>query len=411
MALQPPPPYRSPVPDAMAARRCETTDVAIVGGGPAGAAAALTLARYTAHRVTLIEASDYAGVRIGETVSAGIVPLLDYLGVDSACLQPERLVATASAAAWGTPELVVHDAIFSARGAGWHLNRAAFDAALAGAAAEGGATLLSGMRMRRAHFDDGVWHLLLDDGVLGAREIVADQVIDATGRRARFARAAGAQRRVLDHLVGLVAYMDLSENDALGCSTLVEATDDGWWYSAPLPHARAAVAFMTDGDIVRQRELLRAPAFAALLRATQHTAARFAGLPLPGAPRAYPAESQYLSICSGPGWVAAGDAAASFDPLSSLGIGHAIASGIHAARIADERMRGSDALARSYNADVARNFASFAAAQRSLYGLEQRFRERPFWARRHREQGLPAAAFPIDDEHETLDASAFPPTT
>ena len=110
-------------------------------------------------------------------------------------------------------------------------------------------------------------------------------------------------------------------------------------------------------------------------------------LTLPSAPHAYPAESQCLSICCGPGWVAAGDAAASFDPLSSLGIGHAIASGIHAARIADERLRGGDALGRSYDSDVAHNFASFATARRSLYRLEQRFCERPFWARRHRDEG------------------------
>ena len=58
-------------------------DVAIVGGGPAGTAAALTLLRYSKLRPIVIERSSYDTWRVGETLSPGVFPLLQYLGAES----------------------------------------------------------------------------------------------------------------------------------------------------------------------------------------------------------------------------------------------------------------------------------------------------------------------------------------
>ena len=56
------------------------TDVLIAGGGPAGAAAAITCAR-SGVRVILCERDAVAGERPGETLHPGIEPLLAQLGV------------------------------------------------------------------------------------------------------------------------------------------------------------------------------------------------------------------------------------------------------------------------------------------------------------------------------------------
>jgi len=79
-----------------------------------------------------------------------------------------------------------------------------------------------------------------------------------------------------------------------------------------------------------------------------------------------------------------GDAAASFDPLSSLGIGYAMHSGCHAARGIEHYpdKAGSSPLA-GYAAAVKQQFATYVPTWRNYYQHEQRFAAAPFWQRRH----------------------------
>lgn len=368
-------------------------DVAIIGGGPAGTAAALALLRYTQRRVVVVEGTHYEQPRVGETVSSAALPLLDYLGALTELSAEHRLEAFSTSAAWGSPEVSVRDFVFTGYGHGWHLDRRRFDAALAKTVAARGGTVLQGTWLRSANFcphqkqdnqiqDNGTWRLKLN-GTDGPAELQARQVIDATGRRATLARYLGARRQVYDSMVGIVGHFDLSGRVELPHTTLVEAVQNGWWYSAPLPGRRVVAAFMTDIDQLRALRLADPDVFRAQLSETSHVAATLTGGKLVAKPRVFPAESQQLEPCIGPAWVAAGDAAAAFDPLSSLGIGHALASGIQAARIVDQRLKGLEELASAFPADITRNVSAFLAQRQNLYALERRWPEAPFWSRRH----------------------------
>jgi len=100
-------------------------------------------------------------------------------------------------------------------------------------------------------------------------------------------------------------------------------------------------------------------------------------------PRVWLAMSAMTAPCVGEGWIAAGDAAASFDPLSSLGIGYAMTSGIQAARALDRRLNGDEEFAAGYAPDVSRHMAAHLDQRRRLYRYEQRWPDRPFWSRQH----------------------------
>jgi len=343
-------------------------DVAIVGGGPAGTAAALTLLRYSKLRPVVIERSSYEEWRVGETLAPGVVPLLAYLGAEGVI--DAELRAYGTSAAWGSDAVVSRAFLFTGAGDAWHLDRRRFDAALAELVRERGGTLLTNATIESI---DERWTLRLNDGTA----ISAPFVIDASGRHAAFARRQGAHAEIVDHLTGLAGIFDGAEDG--DSSTLVESFEDGWWYSARLPDGKLVAALMTDADVVRAGRLHEREAWHELLSRTRATRARVAPRRLTHDPVVCPAHSQIATPVAGAGWAAAGDAAVAFDPLSSMGIGYALASGIQAARVA---ATPSAEMLESYAKDVRRHFDAYLARRAAYYAIEQRWPESPFWQRR-----------------------------
>jgi len=358
-------------------------DIAIIGGGPAGSAAALALSRYTQRRVVLIERSDYGGMRVGESVSSGLTAVLAYLGLEHLLSDEKHLSAFGNVAAWGNATPASRDFLFTAGGHGWFLDRAAFDASLANAAERAGTCVLRDSNVLAAKFTSDLWDIKTH-----GQRLTAKQIIDATGRRSAIARASGARRHAVDKLVGLVTWMSFGKPCHHPRTVLVEAVENGWWYSAPVPGDKLVVAYMTDADQLDRRLIGDSKRFLEFVSGAPLTFARAAnGVPV-SPPRVWLAGSATTIPCIGKGWIAAGDAAASFDPLSSLGIGYAMLSGIQAARAVDHRLNGDEDLAAAYEGDVARHMAGYLAQRQELYRLEQRWPERPFWSRRH---AVPAA--------------------
>jgi flavin-dependent dehydrogenase len=332
-------------------------DIAIVGGGPAGTAAAITLLRHTSWKVVVIERGDYSEWRAGETLSPGARPLLDYLGVTDRVLRDGHFRSYGTAAAWGSDRVVSRDFLFTGAGEGWNLDRRLFDLALAETVAALGGTLLR--------------DTVIDDPP-------ARFIIDASGRHATYARKRGARLLIDDHLTGLVAsFAAPAETES---TTLVESFAHGWFYSVPIPGDELIVALMTDADVVRDRGFLEPDAWRRAL--PPHTRARIGDAPMFRPPTARPAHTQLLDVPYGSNWIAAGEAAVSFDPLSSMGIGYALTSGIAAARAASSVLNGAAAPLASYAADVAKHYDAYRARRGAYYAMERRWQGEGFWGRR-----------------------------
>jgi flavin-dependent dehydrogenase len=359
-------------------------DVAIVGGGPAGAAAALTLLRYSKLRPVVIERSSYEEWRVGETLAPGVLPLLDYLGANDVLDPREQLRAYGTSAAWGSADVVSRAFLFAGAGDAWHLDRRRFDEALAELVRERGGTLLTNAIVESESRVDGRWQLQLHDGTA----IAAPFVIDASGRHATFARRRGAHAEIVDHLTGLLGIFD--GEDGGDASTLVESFEDGWWYSARLPDGKLVAALMADADAIRAGRLHERDAWHERLGSTHATRARVRRRRLTHDPFVCPAHSQMLTPAAGDGWLAAGDAGLAVDPLSSMGIGYAIASGIQAARVASAP---SPEMLQAYAADLRRHFDGYLARRAAYYAIERRWPEAEFWKRRRITAG--AAAPPL----------------
>jgi 2-polyprenyl-6-methoxyphenol hydroxylase-like FAD-dependent oxidoreductase len=169
-------------------------------------------------------------------------------------------------------------------------------------------------------------------------------------------------------------------------ATLIESCADGWWYSALLPSRERIVAFFSDPDLVERRALLSPDGggmMAAIAR-TRHLrdVMRSSGYAITARPRGADASSSRLDRAVGRHWIAAGDAALSFDPLSSQGIFNAMYTGMQAGRALDAALAGDDTALTAYAVRIDEIHRHYRHNLAAAYAMETRWPEQDFWRRR-----------------------------
>jgi flavin-dependent dehydrogenase len=147
------------------------------------------------------------------------------------------------------------------------------------------------------------------------------------------------------------------------------------------------LAFLTDSDGADRRRLLHTDGlWASLLQNTRHLRQLCAHHEYhPGTTPAQGADasSACLDQCAAANWIAVGDAAAAFDPLSSKGIAHAIYTGHQAAMalIKTEQTHHPHALM-AYDDHIHAIFTHYRHHLRLAYQTETRWPQARFWSSR-----------------------------
>jgi flavin-dependent dehydrogenase len=95
------------------------------------------------------------------------------------------------------------------------------------------------------------------------------------------------------------------------------------------------------------------------------------------------AASTRLIQAFGNRWIAAGDSAQSFDPLSSIGITSAIVSGNNAAAALIHAPSFGAATLRQYQHGLDAEYSAYLSKRHEYYRMEKRWQGMPFWNRRH----------------------------
>lgn len=360
-------------------------DIAIIGGGPAGTATAIALAR-SGRAVIVLERSHYEQARIGETLPpVAQLPLVN-LGIWDRFIADGHIRSAGIISAWGQDELDEEHFIFSPYGEGWHLDRQRFDAMLALTAEEAGARVCRGARVASCSpTHSGQWQVEFTAD--GKRALLrARFLVDATGRSAVLARRQGARRIAYDRLIGIVGFFSARSSEGESDDrTLVEAVENGWWYSAWLPSFRLVVAYMTDADVMPNGRAGLAEHWQNRLKQAPHTSSRVGRGVIENNSVIVAADSFRMNRVTGNNWLAVGDAATAYDPLSSHGLCKALESGLEAGRvIANCEPRHQAALA-EYERWNQTQFEEYLKVRQMHYGREKRWPASAFWQRRQPE--------------------------
>jgi flavin-dependent dehydrogenase len=202
-------------------------DAVVVGGGPAGAAAAVYLARL-GRAVTLIEQSRAAHDKVcGEFLSREAMTSLDWIGLSPSVLGAVPIYAVRLAA---HREIAACDLPFPAVS----LTRRRLDEALIKLAEESGAAIRRGKRVDALQADERGWKAEISGGesVQARTAFLATGKHDVTGYR----RPAGAQ----NDLVAFKMYFRLA--------AVQQRTLHGWIELFLFPGGYAGLQLTEDGD-------------------------------------------------------------------------------------------------------------------------------------------------------------------
>ena len=362
--------------------------VVIVGGGPAGSAAALALLRDGITDVLIVEAGNYTTTRVGESIPPDTRHILDRLDIWENFQGEGHDICYGSCSSWGTDELGYNDFLFNPYGNGWHLDRKRFDAFLATKASECGATLLTETTVDSCsdQSDEG-FIVHLQNRQQQTSTVRAEYLIDASGFRALVAQSMGRKKLFLDRLICIYGFFDAHDSHFTQL-TMLEAVEYGWWYAARLPDGKLTAAIASDPEIIKAERLNERAGWVAKLNGTRHIADALNGSRLdPQSLQAWPAHSFLLDNPVGDRWIAVGDAASVYDPISSQGIHKGLSDGTRAAEAIAKHRSGEITNFDEYASGTRERFENYLANRNYFYGLENRWPESAFWARRTERAG------------------------
>jgi flavin-dependent dehydrogenase len=360
-----------------------TYDVIIIGAGVAGCATAIALKNQNSDlKIGIIEREIYSNkkISIGETLPPHASQQLQELGIWDGFVSKNFISSYGTSSAWGASELYTNEFLYSPFGYGWSLDRMVFDDFIVKEAEKRGILFFYKTSCIEPSLIGNKWSLKCNSESIELT-IHTKFVVDASGKKASFSSKLGIKKNTQDQLIGIYKHYTI-KSDTFKIGTCIEADANGWWYSTTLPNNKLVICYMTDNDIASKMQLLKKNALDYLLSKTIHTSKRLTGTEKSTKPTTVAAHSHYLSSVIGDAWLAVGDAASSYDPISSLGIFKSLLMSRYASYAILNYLDGDLSGLKKYQHIINEDYKGYKSKKQEYYNQENRFKNESFWKRR-----------------------------
>ena len=366
------------------------SDVVVIGGGPAGSAAAADLAQ-AGHEVVMLEKEHHPRPVVGESLIPDFWKYTDAIGASEAIAKEGFLEKAGALVSWRGQHRAHSFGDFGYRRPAMHVERDVFDEILFRHARSEGAATFEGIAVTGADFRTDIsgreWATVSyrtldgDEGTIEAR-----YVIDASGQTAILGRQEGI--REIDQAfryLSIWGYWEGSrfltidgvahEQSELGrvrpvtfLRSIDEAGDAGWSWHISLRESASVGLVLPIGltqetrnkseswEAYFERRCRDVPILRDLLSDSTL---------IPGSVRTIRDYSHKSSKLAGPGWFLAGDAAGFVDPIFSVGVVLAL-FGAASAAWAVKRVLAHPDLADHVRAQFSRQLQGRVEVARSL---------------------------------------------
>lgn len=353
-----------------------TYQVVIVGGGPAGIATAITLLA-KGIRCCVVEAHKTPIRKSGEAIPPNAKPLLKQLGILSLVTDEKHKVYYGNKSCWGSEQLEQKEFISERLGHGFLLDRLYFETQLQELYKNSNSSFFVGYKLKKviSHEEEVITTIENDSETITLK---SNFIIDATGRKASVCRHLGIQKENLDAQFAITFNVQLSSG--IPHEIIVEATENGWWYVAPFTENEVTMMFFTLKELIPAKENLHTFLQEEVTK-TIHLSKIFQNITIENC-KIMLAGTSCVQTPYGKNWLTVGDAAYSFDPISSYGITSALASGFYGGHAVADFLHEKEEALEVYRYVMEKAFEAYLHKLIAHYDLEKRWEESHYWKHR-----------------------------
>lgn len=354
------------------------TEVIIAGKGIAGLVVSLLLKRKSIPHLLLDRTTARKQLALGETLPPSALPLLQSLGLldlfESNSLHRTRGYHSA----WGSTAITDHNFFFhSPFQHGLKINKQSLEQDLEVMMSENILRFEKLTAIRLA--DQGVTVELQND----RKQIVLRGrcLVEATGRNRALLKLLGIASEEYDQLTAYSCHLPRREHPKIKHSVFVESFEHGWGIVSRLSDEMQVMSLFSRRRVGIHKELKDYSRWPAILFGTAHLRdflSSRAGIRVVGGDAGTSRATQLAGKC----WLATGDAAIAFDPLSSHGITNAVYTAHRAVEAIALHVSDPDEKHfREYAESLSAIFATYLGTRYGLYQRERRWPGAAFWTR------------------------------